>query len=77
MCDLSFPRSPERCAFGSKHGLSCNEVECVMTRGLLNVWELDALNATELQRTRRLLAGVLGDRRIECNRASACKEAAC
>lgn len=29
-----------------------------MTRGLLNVWELDTLNATELQRTKRLLAGV-------------------
>lgn len=48
-----------------------------MTRGLLNVWELDALNAMELQRARRLLAGVLRVRRVECNRASACKEAAC
>lgn len=48
-----------------------------MTRGLLNVWELDALNATELQCTKSLFVGVLGDRCIECNRASACKEAAC
>lgn len=46
-----------------------------MMRRLFSVWELDILNATELQCARRLLAGVLGDRRIECNRASACKEA--
>lgn len=29
-----------------------------MMRGLLNVWELDTLNATELQCARRPLAGV-------------------
>lgn len=45
VCDLSFPPSPEHCTFGTKNGLSCNAVGCVMTSGMC--WEIDALNSTD------------------------------